>query len=104
MVRPTKTIEYELRLYITGATPRSMLAVARIRDFCETHLHGRYHLEVVDIYQSPQLARDQQIVAVPTLIRKSPKPLRRFIGDLKHPQRILLDVDLRKLTKDERNS
>lgn len=86
---------YVLRLYITGMTPRSTRAVANIRKICEEHLHGRYDLEVVDVYQKPTLAAGEQIIAAPTLIKQLPLPLRRFIGDMSNTERILLGLDLR---------
>jgi circadian clock protein KaiB len=85
---------YDLRLYVTGATPNSMRAIANIRALCEAHLKGRYDLEVVDIANQPALARDEQIVAAPTLIKKLPLPLRRFIGNLSSTERILVALDL----------
>jgi circadian clock protein KaiB len=87
---------YVLRLYITGNTPRSMRAVVNIRKICEEHLEGRYDLEVIDISQHPTLAEGEQIIAAPTLIKKLPQPLRRFIGDMSQTERILLGLDLRK--------
>ena len=87
---------YVLRLYITGATPRSIRAIANIRGICEEHLEGRYDLEVVDISQHPMLAEGEQIIAAPTLIKKLPLPLRRFIGDMSETERILIGVDLPK--------
>lgn len=86
---------YVLRLYVTGMTPRSTAALATIRDICESHLAGRYDLEVIDIYQHPQLAKDEQIIAAPTLVKKLPEPLRRFVGDLSDVDRVLLGLDLR---------
>jgi circadian clock protein KaiB len=86
-----------LRLYVIGATPRSMRAIVNIRKICEEHLHGRYELEVVDISQHPALAAGDQIIATPTLIKKLPLPLRRFIGDMSQTERILVGLDLRKL-------
>ncbi len=86
---------YVLRLYVTGATPRSLRAIENIKRICEEHLHGRYSLEVVDVYQQPVLAKGQQIVAAPTLIKHLPLPLRRFIGDMANTDRILLGLDLR---------
>jgi circadian clock protein KaiB len=86
---------YVLRLYVTGMTPRSSEAFASIKAICEEHLKGRYDLEVIDIYQHPQLARDEQIVAVPTLVKSLPAPLRRFIGDLSDRERVLVGLDLR---------
>ncbi len=89
------SVRYVLRLYITGATPRSMSAITNIRKICEEHLKGRYDLEVVDISQHPTLAEGEQIIAAPTLIKKLPLPLRRFIGDMSHTDRILIGLDLR---------
>jgi circadian clock protein KaiB len=85
---------YVLRLYIIGTTPQSMRAVANIRRICETHLPDRYELDVIDVSQRPSLAEGEQIVATPTLIKKLPLPLRRFIGDLSQTERILLGLDL----------
>jgi circadian clock protein KaiB len=87
---------YVLRLYVTGMTLRSMQAIANLRVICETRLQGRYELEVVDIYQHPHLARDEQIVAAPTLIRRLPLPLRRVIGDLSDEKRVLRGLDLQR--------
>lgn len=92
---PPEDQPYVLRLYITGMTPRSTRALAIIRAICEEHLRGRYDLEVIDIYQHPALTRDEQIVAVPTLVKKLPVPLRRLIGDLSHTERVLMGLDLR---------
>jgi circadian clock protein KaiB len=86
-----------LRLYIIGTTPQSMRAVTNIRRICEEHLQGRYELEVIDLSQRPALAEGEQIIATPTLIKKLPLPLRRFIGDLSQTERILLGLDLRKI-------
>jgi circadian clock protein KaiB len=86
---------FVLRLYVTGMTPRSTQAVATIKSICEEHLAGRYDLEVIDIYQHPVLARDEQIIAAPTLVKKLPAPLRRLIGDLSDTERVLLGLDLR---------
>ena len=87
---------YILRLYVTGATPQSTRAMLNIRKICEEHLNGRYDLEVVDLSQNPTLAEGEQIVAAPTLIKKLPLPLRRFIGDMSQTERILIGLDLRK--------
>lgn len=91
-----QTQRYVLRLYITGMTRRSMQAVGNIRKICEEHLQGRYDLEVIDIHQQPTLAEGEQIIAAPTLIKKLPLPLRRFIGDMSNTERILVGMDLRK--------
>ncbi len=86
---------YVLRLYITGTTPKSLSAISNIKKICEEHLQGRYDLEVVDIYQQPSLAAGEQIIAVPTLIKKLPLPLRRLIGDMSNAEHILLGLDLK---------
>ncbi len=87
--------KYVLRLYVTGATPKSLRAIENIKRICEEHLEGRYSLEVVDVYQQPVLAKGEQIVAAPTLVKCLPLPLRRFIGDMANSDRILLGLDLR---------
>jgi circadian clock protein KaiB len=79
---------YSLRLYVTGATPASSRAIAFIKDFCEQFLKGRYLLEVVDVYQQPALADEERILATPTLVRRSPGPLRRIVGNLSDPRRL----------------
>src|SRR5262245_40295678 len=86
---------YVLRLYVTGMTPRSAHAIASIRALCEQHLQGHYTLQVVDIYQHPQLTREEQIIAAPTLIKRLPLPLRRMVGDFSDRERVLLGLDLR---------
>jgi len=94
---------YVLRLYVTGATPRSARAIVNLRKFCEKHLKGRYELAVIDIYQQPQLAAGEQIIAAPTLVKKLPLPLRKFIGDLSDEDRLLLGMDLQeKVDEDQR--
>jgi circadian clock protein KaiB len=91
-----KAVErYVLRLYVTGMTPRSTRAVENVRAICEQHLHGRYELEIVDIYQQPSLAKGEQIIAAPTLIKKLPLPLRRVIGDLSSTDRVLVGLDIK---------
>lgn len=87
---------YLLRLFVTGMTPRSTDAIARIKAICEEHLNGQYELEVIDIYQQPDVARSEQIVATPTLIKKLPAPLRRLVGDLSNKERVLLGLNIRK--------
>ena len=87
---------YVLRLYVTGMTPRSTEAFASIKALCEERLQGRYELEVIDIYRHPQLAIDEQIIAVPTLVKMLPAPLRRLVGDLSNEERVLLGLDLRR--------
>ena len=85
---------YVLRLYVTGSTPRSSKAIQNIRALCETHLSGRYDLEVIDIYQQPVLAKGEQIIAAPTLIKKLPLPMRRIIGDMSNKERLLHGLGL----------
>ena len=87
--------KHVLKLYVTGLTPASTRAITNIKKICEEHLQGRYELEVIDIYRQPVLARGEQIIAAPTLIRKLPLPLRKFIGDMSDSERILLGLDLR---------
>lgn len=89
---------YVLRLYIAGATQESARAIRNIRMLCEERLDGHYELEVVDVYQQPTLARDDQILAVPTLIKRLPLPLRKLIGDLSNKDRVLLGLDLKPRT------
>ncbi len=86
---------YALRLYVSGTTPKSIRAVAAIKDICDEHLKGRYDLEVVDIYQQPVLAEGDQIIAVPTLIKSLPVPLRRLIGDMSRKDQILFGLDIK---------
>jgi circadian clock protein KaiB len=88
-------VRYLLKLYIVGTTPRSNRAIVNIRKICDEHLAGRYELEVVDVLRNPALAAGEQIIAAPTLIKKLPLPLRRFIGDMSQTERILLGLDLR---------
>jgi len=95
---------YVLRLYVTGTTPHSLRAIVNIRKICEEHLDGRYELEIVDISRHPALAEGEQIIAAPTLIKKLPLPLRRFIGDMSQTERILLGLDLRKTNADARQA
>lgn len=96
LVRSRRRGRYLLRLYVTGMTPRSTEAFRIIKGICEEHLKGRYDLEVIDIYQHPSLVRDEQIIAVPTLVKKLPAPLRRMIGNLAARERVLLGLDLRR--------
>jgi circadian clock protein KaiB len=90
-----KSKEYVLRLYVAGSTSKSMRAVANIKEICESSLKNRYDLEVIDIYQQPVLTKGEQIIAAPTLVKKLPLPLRKFIGDMSDTERILVGLDLR---------
>lgn len=85
---------YLLRLYVTGVTPQSVRAISNVKKICEEHLRDRYELEVIDLYQQPELAIEEQIIAAPTLIKKLPLPLRRIIGDMSKSDRILVGLDL----------
>lgn len=87
---------YILRLYVAGHTLKSLTAITNIKRICEENLQGRYVLDVIDLYQQPQLAQGEQIIAVPTLIKKLPPPLRRIIGDMSNTERVLVGLDLRK--------
>ncbi len=92
---------YLLKLYVAGATPKSTQAIMNIKKICEEHLKERYDLEVIDIYQQPTLAKGEQIIAAPTLVKKLPPPLRKFIGSMADAQRILVGLDLKPLDEPE---
>ncbi|MBB6558916.1 circadian clock protein KaiB [Acidovorax soli] len=89
--------EWQLRLYVAGSTPRSSAALENLKRLCETHLAGRYSIEVVDLLVNPQLAAGDQILAVPTLVRKFPEPIRKIIGDLSNEERVLVGLDVKPL-------
>lgn len=91
-----KRARYILRLYVTGSTARSLRAVHNLRKICEEHLPNQYDLEVIDIYKDPQAAREAQIIAAPTLVKKLPRPIRKFVGDLSNTQKILVGLDIYK--------
>jgi circadian clock protein KaiB len=86
---------YELRLYIAGQTPKSVAAIANLKRFCEEHLAGKYRIEVIDLVENPKLARTDQILAIPTLVRRLPEPIRKIIGDLSNSERVLVGLDVR---------
>jgi len=90
-------VVWNLRLYVAGQTPKSIRAFANLKLLCEEHLKGRYQIEVIDLRENPQLARDDQIVAIPTLVRRLPRPLRTIIGDLSNSVQLLVGLDLRKI-------
>ncbi len=90
----SQTAHYVLRLYVAGVTPRSTRAIANLRAICDEYLPGRYELEVIDIYQQPQLVQQEEIIAAPTLVKKLPLPLRRLIGDLSDLEHVLVGLDL----------
>jgi circadian clock protein KaiB len=91
--------EYQLRLYVAGQTPKSLAAFANLKKICEEHLAGQYHIEVVDLLKKPQLASGDQILAIPTLVRKLPEPIKKIIGDLSNTERVLVGLDLREQKK-----
>lgn len=89
-----KPERYELRLYVAGQTSRSLAAFANLKQICEEHLAGRYHIEVIDLLENPRLAAGDQILAIPTLVRKLPPPLKKIIGDLSNTERVLVGLNL----------
>ena len=89
------TPAYSLRLYVAGQTPKSVLAFTNLKQICEQHLLGRYEIEIIDLLVNPQLARGDQILAVPTLVRRLPEPIKKIIGDLSNTERVLVGLDLR---------
>jgi circadian clock protein KaiB len=92
---PTGAQAYSLRLYVAGQTPKSALAFRNLKQICEEHLQGRYELEIIDLLTRPQLASGDQILAVPTLVRRLPEPIKKIIGDLSNTERVLVGLDLR---------
>ena len=94
-IRHEEAETWELRLYVAGQTPKSVTAFANLKKLCEEHLPGRYKIEVIDLMENPQLAAGDQIVAIPTLVRKLPEPLRRIVGDLSNTERTLVGLQLR---------
>ncbi len=95
----TSPKEFELRLYVAGNTPKSTKAVSNLKKYCEEHLAGRYRIEVIDLLLNPQLAKGDQILAIPTLVRKVPLPIRRIIGDLSNVENVLVGLDIRPIKK-----
>jgi len=87
--------EWELRLYVAGQTAKSEAALANLKKLCEEHLEGKYHIEIIDLLKHPQLASGDQIIALPTLVRKLPEPVRKIIGDLSNTEKVLVGLDLR---------
>jgi circadian clock protein KaiB len=91
----TSDAAWELRLYIAGYTPKSMEAFANLKKICEEHLAGQYKIEIVDLLETPQLARGDRILAIPTLVRRRPKPVKKIIGDLSNTERVLVGLNIR---------
>jgi circadian clock protein KaiB len=85
---------YVLCLYVTGTTPRAKAAIMKVKTFCEEHLRDRYQLDVIDVYQQPTLAKEEQIIAAPTLVKKLPLPLKKLVGDFSSTERVLMALDL----------
>ncbi len=94
-IKRAKPEQIELRLYIAGQTPKSLLALSNLKNICEAHLRGKYQIEIIDLVKTPQLARGDQILAIPTLVRNLPMPIRKIIGDLSNTERVLVGLDLR---------
>src|SRR3954453_21173555 len=94
MTRHDPMSEYQLRLYVAGQTTKSVTALANLERICETHLSGRYRIEVIDLLQNPKLAAGDQILAVPTLVRHLPEPIKKIIGDLSNEDRVLVGLDI----------
>ncbi|MBW3623528.1 MAG: circadian clock KaiB family protein [Armatimonadetes bacterium] len=86
---------WDLRLYVAGQTPKSVAAFANLKRICEEHMGGRYQIEVIDLVEKPQLAKGDQILAIPTLVRKLPEPMRKIIGDLSNTEKVLVGLDIR---------
>lgn len=87
---------WDLRLYVAGQTPKSVEAFANLKKICETHLHGKYRIEVIDLLENPELAKGDQILALPTLVRKLPEPMKKIIGTLANEEKVLVGLDIRK--------
>ena len=90
----TEAKKWNLRLYVAGQTPKSVTALANLKRICDEHMNGEYSVEVIDLMENPQLARRDQIVAIPTLVRELPSPLKRIIGDLSNTERVLVGLDV----------
>jgi circadian clock protein KaiB len=90
----TESKKWNLRLYVAGQTPKSVTALANLKRICDEHMNGEYSVEVIDLMENPQLARRDQIVAIPTLVRELPSPLKRIIGDLSNTERVLVGLDV----------
>ena len=91
---PSEGKAYRLRLYVAGMTPKSVQALRNLKQICEEHLEGRYEIEVIDLLENPQLAKGDQILALPTLVRRLPEPIKKIIGDLSNKERVLVGLDL----------
>jgi len=94
---PTTSDQWKLRLYVAGQTPKSVTAFANLKKLCEEYLQGQYQIEIIDLLQHPELAKQDQILAIPTLVRQLPPPIRQIIGDLSNQEKVLLGLDLKKI-------
>ena len=94
----TEDKQWELRLYVAGNTPKSIAAITNLKKYCEEHLEGKYHIEIIDLLVHPQLAEGDQIFAIPTLVRKVPQPIRKIIGDLSNKEKVLVGLNIRPLS------
>lgn len=99
MSKATTAQKWELRLYIAGNTPKSLTALANLRKYCEEHLKDQYSIEIIDLLKHPQLAAGDQILAIPTLVRKVPVPIRKIIGDLSNEEKVLVGLDIKPINK-----
>ena len=95
LTQQTPPESWELRLYVAGKTPRSVAAFENLKRICEEHLLGKYSIEIIDLLENPKLARGDQVLAIPTLVRKLPEPVRKIIGDLSNTERVLVGLDIR---------
>lgn len=96
---PCRSEQWKLRLYVAGQTPKSVTAFANLKKLCEEYLQGQYQIEIIDLLQHPELAKQDQILAIPTLVRKLPPPIRQIIGDLSNQEKVLLGLDLKTIKK-----
>ena len=100
---PEEVVDFwQLRLYVAGQTPKSLAAFANLKKICEEHVAGKYRIEIIDLLENPTLAKGDQIIAIPTLVRNLPEPVRKIIGDLSNTERVLVGLDLRPVIEGER--
>src|SRR6201999_3676134 len=99
-----KEMKWELKLYVAGKTEKSVAALTNLKKYCEEHLKGQYRIEVIDLLEKPQLAEGDQILAIPTLVRKVPEPIRKIIGDLSNEEKVLVGLNIKPLTKQKANA
>jgi len=100
---PEEVVDFwQLRLYVAGQTPKSLAAFANLKKICEEHVAGKYRIEIIDLLENPTLAKGDQILAIPTLVRKLPEPVRKIIGDLSNTEKVLVGLDLRPVIEEER--